>query len=286
MERSHFAPTTFRFAQITALKIIDTGSSGPYKAIAATEATLPDYVVYRPMDLDAACDAEGKLPVIVFGNGGCSDSSLAHERVLSEIASHGYLIIAIGALELVPGRERAHTPASRLLDAIGWITAQAADQASECFERVNTNRIAAMGQSCGGAQVVYAAADPRVTTSILFNAGMGELTMAGADKESLRALHGPIVYIVGGPTDIAYVNAELDYARIDHVPVAFTSLVQGGHMGTFAEEFGGSFARVARDWLDWQLKGRADHAAVFVAGDLTGYPGWTAKARNFERLSA
>ncbi len=207
-------------------------------------------------------------------------SECAGLRVLSEIASHGYLINAIGALALVPGRERAHTPASRLLDAIGWITAQAADQASEYFERVNTNRIAAMGQSCGGAQVVYAAVDPRVTTAILFNAGMGELTMAGADKESLRALHGPIVYIVGGPTDVAYVNAELDYARIDHVPVAFTSLEQGGHMGTFAEEFGGSFARVARDWLDWQLKGRADHAAVFVAGDLTLYPGWTAKARN------
>ena len=109
---------------------------------------------------------------------------------------------------------------------------------------------------------------------------MGELTMAGADKESLRALHGPIVYIVGGPSDIAYANAELNYARIEHVPVASTSLQEGGHMGTFAEEFGGSFARMARDWLDWQLKGRVDRAAVFVAGDLTRYPGWTAKARN------
>ena len=107
-----------------------------------------------------------------------------------------------------------------------------------------------MGESCGGAQVVYAATDPRVTTSILFNAGMGELTVAGADKESLRALHSWIVYIVGGPTDVANANTELDYPRIEHVPVAFTSLEQGGHMGTFAKEFGGSVARVARDWLD------------------------------------
>ncbi len=44
--------------------------------------------------------------------------------------------------------------------------------------------------------------------------------------------------------------------------------------------------RAAHDWLDWQLKGRADHAAVFVAGDLIGYSGWTAKARNVERRSA
>ena len=130
MEQTDFAPTTFRFAQITALKIVDKGSSGPYKAIAATEAMLPEYVVYRPMDLDAASAAEGKLPVIVFGNGGCADSPRAHKRVLSEIASHGYLIIGIGALEIAPGWEHAPTAAARLLGASDWITAEAGGRVS------------------------------------------------------------------------------------------------------------------------------------------------------------
>jgi hypothetical protein len=138
-----------------------------------------------------------------------------------------------------------------------------------------------MGQSCGGAQVVYAAADPRVKTSVMFNSGMGEMTMAGADKESLKKLHAPIVYIIGGPSDVAFANAQLDYERINHIPVAFADLGTAGHMGTFGEEFGGSFSRVALAWLDWQFKGKGPGAKIFLNSELAAFPGWTVKAKNF-----
>jgi hypothetical protein len=116
---------------------------------------------------------------------------------------------------------------------------------------------------------------------MMFNSGIGNMTMAGAGPESLRAVHGPIVYIVGGPAEVAYPNAVLDYERIDHVPVAFTSLDEGSHMGTFGEENGGSFARMALDWLDWRLKGKEERAQVFRSADVTRYPGWTVRGKNF-----
>ncbi|TDH28718.1 alpha/beta hydrolase [Segetibacter sp. 3557_3] len=268
-------------AQVVDLKVIDNGSSGPYKAIAAKEATLPDFTVYRPKDLTVASKAEGKLPVIVFGNGGCSNTSITHEKVLSEIASHGYIIIAVGPLPKEPRVPDASTPSKMLIDAIDWMIAQSKDKNSEYFQSADTNKIAAAGQSCGGAQVVYASADPRVKSSIMFNSGMGEMTMAGASKESLKKLHAPIVYIIGGPSDVAFANAQLDYDRLTHVPVAVAGLGNGGHMGTFGVEFGGSFSKIALKWLDWQFKAKSSGAEVFLENDLTNFPGWTVKAKNF-----
>ncbi|MBC6613246.1 alpha/beta hydrolase [Hymenobacter sp. BT507] len=269
------------FAQIVDSKVVENGSSGPYKAIAATEASLPNYVVYRPKDVKAAAKAEGKLPIIVFGNGGCSNTSITHEKVLSEIASRGYVIVAIGPLARTLAPKPTSTESSMLLDAVTWITAQSKDKKSEYYQRVATDKIAAMGQSCGGAQTLYVSSDPRIKTSILFNAGIGNMTMAGASKASLQQLHGPIAYIVGGPSDIAYANAELDYDRIDTVPVALATLTAKGHMGTFDEAFGGSFSQMALAWLDWQLKGKNSRSTVFLDKDLGKFPGWSVKAKRF-----
>jgi len=274
-------------AQVVNSKVIDKGGSGPYTAIAATEATLPNYTVYRPRNLATAARREGPLPVIVFGNGGCSNSSLTHERVLTEIASHGYVIIAIGALELKRGtRQHASTESSRLIDAMNWIEQQAANPESDYHQRVALDKLAAAGQSCGGAQVLYVASDPRVKSAIMFNSGIGDMTMAGASEESLAGLHSPIIYIVGGEPDVAMANAKLDYQRITGVPVALANLKGGGHMGTFGDEFGGSFARMALDWLDWQLKGKQASASVFLEGDMSAYPGWTVSVRNFPEATA
>lgn len=54
-----------------------------------------------------------------------------------------------------------------------------------------------------------------------------------------------------------------------------------GHGGTFDEKFGGSFARITIDWLDWQLKYKNETSKVFLKPELTAYPGWTVKTNNF-----
>lgn len=271
------------FTQIIKQKVIDEGGSGPYKAIAVTEATLINYVVYRPENLDAAFRKEGKLPILVYANGGCSDTSITHEKVLSEIASHGYIIIAIGAMQMdIQDRKHNSTPGSMLTDAIDWIVKRSQDANSDYFQKVDTNKIAAGGQSCGGAQVLSVAADTRITSYMMYNSGMGDMEMAGASKSTLKNLHAPIIYIIGGPPDVAHPNAILDFERIEkHIPTAFADLTEGGHMGTFAEKYGGSFSKMSIDWLDWQFKGK-DNSSIFLKYDLKDYPGWTMKAKNFK----
>ncbi|MFD2999964.1 hypothetical protein ACFS7Z_06305 [Pontibacter toksunensis] len=270
------------FAQINKAKIIDNGGSGFYKAVAVSEKSLPDFVVYRPENIRKAVKKEGKLPVIVFANGGCANSSINHERVLSEIASQGYVVIAIGALQMtLDERKHESTDAKMLLKAIDWITAQADNKKGDYYKNVNLDKIAAGGQSCGGAQILAVAGDSRIKNFMMFNSGMGDMTMAGASSKSLEMLDAKIIYIVGGQSDIATNNALLDYERINHVPVAFANLVEGGHMGTFGEEYGGSFAKMATDWLNWLFKGK-DSSSVFLKSELSKYPGWTMKSKNFE----
>lgn len=273
--------TIYGFGQIVQSKIIDNGGSGLYKAVAVTEETLQDFVVYRPLDINLATENEGKLPVIVWANGGCMDSSIHHERLLSEVASHGYVIIAIGKLQMTV-EERIHkpTPDDEMLKAINWIAERANTTGNDYFNKVDLESVAAAGMSCGGAQTFRVAYDKRIKTYIIFNAGMGDMSMAGASKESLKSLHGSIIYIVGGESDIAYNNALLDYDRIDSVPIAFASHETAGHGGTFTEEYGGSFARMALDWLNWKFKDK-DGAKVFLEKNLINYPGWTMKSKNF-----
>lgn len=262
-------------------KTIDDGGSGPHTALAVTETSLLDYVVYRPEDIKAAQE-EDPLPVVIFANGGCNDTSLPFERMLSEIASHGYIVIALGAMqESLDDRPLNKSPNEKMPEAVDWLEEQSSSEPSDYYQAVNMNRIAFAGQSCGGAQVLAMADDPRVDTYLMFNSGIGDMTMSGADRDFLSEVHGPIVYIIGGESDVAFDNAQLDYERLDQVPVAFANAIDGGHSGTFEEPYGGSFATMALKWLDWQLKDQQTNAPIFLEGDLDSFPGWTMKAKNF-----
>ena len=218
---------------------------------------------------------------MVWANGACANTSTEHERFLSEIASHGYVIVAVGNLQTAPEEgNRGQADEAALLGAIDWMTGQAAQEGTEYYGQVDTSKLAAAGMSCGGAQVMRIAGDPRVARYMMFNSGMGDMTMAGASRSSLEALTGEVLYVEGGETDIAYQNALMDYDRIGQVPIYFASHATIGHGGTYGEEYGGSFAALALDWLDWQFKGK-DNSAIFREGDPERYPDFTMKAKNY-----
>ena len=277
------------------MKVPEYGGSGPFKAVAVREKTLPDFVVYRPMNLDAAMNVgqrglfgrgevkREQLPVLIFCNGGCMDTSIGYENMLTEVASYGYVVVAIGELQMMAQHEKdQHTPSSMVQKALDWICQRAADPASPYYNKVDTTRMAAAGHSCGGAQVLANAADPRLKTYLILNAGMGKMTMADASALSLKQLHGPILYLVGGTTDVAWQNAQMDYEAIKKVPVVLADNTQSGHGGTYEQPLGGANARMVRAWLDWQLKGKSEPEALFLRSDLTGYDQWTIKHKNFK----
>ena len=270
--------------QILKQKVVDNGGSGMFKAVAVKEKGLPDFVIYRPKDFLHTHARQGALPILMFGNGGCADTSIGYERMLTEIASHGYVVVAIGEMQDKRfDRPEGHTPSSELKRGLDWITDQSKTKGSDYYQNVDPERVAAAGHSCGGAQVLANAADPRLKTYLILNAGMGDMEMAEASKESLLNVHGPILYVVGGPDDVAYQNAQKDYERIHHVPVALANHPASGHGGTYYDKYGGDYGRLVIDWLDWQFKGNKANAGIFLKGDLRNYKGWDVRAKNFKQ---
>lgn len=345
------AACTFCLAQTEHSQVIEGGGTGPYKSVAVGDASLPTHMIYRPYNLEACVANEGKLPVLLYANGACANNSLEMSRLLSEVASYGYIVLAIGPYEDMPDdkfyaqwkgvvrgwypetkkdaimgngerltpyteaelaeraaqqeaerkaaeaaakkarSKKAAAPApqpfrtypKQLLEAMDWITDQNANPQSEYYHMVDLDKVAAMGQSCGGAQVIAIGHDPRIKTCMIFNSGMGEMSMSGASKESLANLHTPMLYLNGGTADVAFPNANGDYGRIEDLPVVKISTLDGHH-GTYYEAHAGAYAVAARMWLDWQLKGRVAASALFMNDEYIKalHPDWTFERKNWK----
>jgi hypothetical protein len=261
----------------------DTPGTGRFPAMKEEVPALPRHVVYRPKDL--ASLGSTRLGVVAWGNGGCSADGASSRFHLLEIASHGYLVIASGRILSGPGappREpapaqtgqpaAARTQVSDLTDAVDWALAENRRTGSPYFGRIDPAQIAYSGWSCGGLQALQVAKDPRVKTLVIHNSGVlndgPNSTIPGMNvgKDILKTLHTPVIYIQGGPTDIAYANGMDDYQRISHVPAAIANLPVG-HGGTFNEPNGGAAASVAVSWLNWQLRGDQQSARRFLGDD-------------------
>jgi hypothetical protein len=269
--------------------VIEDGGTGPFKAVAMEEAGLPGMTIYRPASLEQFGGAL-QLPVLLWGNGACANTTQEHKNFLSELASHGYLILAIGRLDQIQDRdERSRTPTSsaELLFALEWLSAQVKTPGTAYSGKVDLSKVAAMGMSCGGLQAIEIAGDPRICTTVVCNSGVLPSPspmkgMPGVTKEALKQYHGPVLYLMGGPSDIAYKNAMDDFSRIESVPVAMVNR-DVGHGGTYSRPHGGEFAMVALAWLDWQLKGSQEAAKQFLGtdSDLKRDPKWTLQVKNF-----
>jgi len=257
-------------------RLIEDGGTGPYKAMMMQETSLPTHTVFRPKNLDAFSGGK-KLPVIAWGNGACANSPWEHVKFLSEVASYGFLVVAIGPMPQEGEHGSGRSTSSQMTDAINWAIAQNSDKKSPLFNKVDISKIAVSGMSCGGLQTLETAPDPRVTTAVICNSGIlgtpgsGMPGMPALTKDQLLKLHTPTLYILGGEKDIAYNNGMDDFRRINHVPV-FVANLDVGHGGTYGKPHGGEFAKVAAAWFKWQLKGDK------TAGELfTGNPAGLAK---------
>jgi dienelactone hydrolase len=258
--------------------VIENGGTGPYKAVALGEKTLPKFTIYRPQNLDDF-GLEQKVPVLLWGNGGCADSSAMHRLYLNEIASHGFIVFAVGPFSSLykppqMGPMGGDREKISLLEALDWAIVENSRKSSVYFGKLDTDKVAAMGMSCGGLQALEVSPDPRVDTSVICNSGIlngpppAGLSMPVLIKDTLKQLHSPIIYIIGGPKDIAYPNAMDDFKRIEKVPVAIINL-DVGHGGTYAQPHGGAFSGPTIAWLKWQLNGD-EEAALMFKGEKCG----------------
>ncbi|MFC3580868.1 alpha/beta hydrolase [Sphingomonas hylomeconis] len=276
----------------------DTRGTGAYPAIKLTDPGLPEHLIYRPADLDAL--GARKLGVMVWGNGGCSDDAASARFHLSELASHGYVVIAPGralsgpgappqpANPPPPGPLGIETTSAQVSAGLDWALAENKRRGSPLYRRIDPKMVAVSGHSCGGLQAIELAADARVRAVIIHNSGVFKdgsnpirgLTIA---KTALQKLHTPILYVMGGPGDVAWPNGNDDFDRIDRVPAAIVSL-DVGHGGTFRDANGGRVAQVDIAWLAWQLRHDSAAGRWFRGADcrLCTDPSWTIRKKRID----
>lgn len=270
-------------AKVITEKVGD-GGTGKYKAVVVGDPTLPTHTLYRPKDL-TPFGKELKLPIVLWGNGGGSTSSRAYRPFLAEIASHGFLVVAIGPLESKGGKGGGKSKSADLITGLDWVLAQN-EKDSDYRGKIDTKKVAAMGHSLGGLQALEISTDPRITTTVLWNSGVlpgGKSIGPKVRRDDLNKLRLPLLYVIGGPKDIAYKNAEDDFAAIKDVPI-FLANRDVGHGGTFSAPNGGPFGQVAVAWLQWQLKANKDAAKHFL-GDPPGLANdkkWSVKMKNLK----
>lgn len=281
--------------------------SGPYSAIIEGDPGVPGHTIYRPENL-SPFNQKNPLPVVAWGNGGCANSSQFYSPFLAEIASRGFLVVAIGPYTPEPAPKTGgmgmggQTKSSQLLEALDWATAENKRQDGKYFQKLDPSKFAVFGHSCGGLQALEVSPDPRVTTTLVMDSGIvipGAMPKAGMPpggapkkpapkagvaqgaapkvpmggamaigKDILNKLHSPVIYINGGEKDIAYANGMDDFAKIEKVPVAMANL-DVGHGGTYSEPNGGEFGRIAVAWLQWQLK-KDENAGKMFSGQSCG----------------
>ncbi|MBU6164922.1 MAG: alpha/beta hydrolase [Alphaproteobacteria bacterium] len=274
--------------------------SGRFKAVMATADALPAHVIYHPANLARA----GKLPVVAWGNGACINAGNRFRYFLTEIASHGYLVLANGvmgnpALEVGPQenppvrppgspppppppprdpnapptpnqlRAPGTTTPQQLIESIDWAIAENARPGSPLFGRIDTGRIAVMGQSCGGVQTLRVAGDPRISTIMVWNSGVGMIPGNPANPAAvLDSIHTPVAFIHGDRNnDVAFYASEANARALARVPV-FQAWQDGmTHLGTYGQANGGFYGKIAVAWLDWQLKGNGKAGRMFTGPD-------------------
>lgn len=291
-------------AQTKHCVVMDGGGSGPYKAVMTDDEGLPGFTIYRPSDIQAASKVEGALPVVLFGNGGCNRSSQPYAKFLTEVASHGYVLMAVEewSEEFDPNENKiweeddakntlkVNDAKSLVNKALNWLEKENQRTGSELYQTVNTQNVAAMGYSCGGVQalIIGTLGDKRIKTVVCMNTGAfpsGTILDGMIEKADLQKLTTPIIYMLGGEKDNASPNGRDDFKRINHVPVVLATYPSVGHEATYQEHQGGAFGQMARTWLDYQLKGKKQYENLFRYSDKgNDFEGWEITQKGFDKM--
>jgi len=250
-----------------------TYGSGRYPAYYSEHPGLKGHTIYSPK----AQIAE-KMPVILWGNGMCSDQGLGFRNFLTEVASHGYYIIANGEPK---GKGQASN--QKMVDALNWIDKVAG---TGNLTNVDKNKIGAAGQSCGGWQAYRVSTDKRIKLTGIFDSGgnMGGKGAGAGAGFSLKQLHAPVGYFLGGTSDMAYRPGTQDYQNLPpSIPAVLVNNPKGGHMQDFMTKQGGLVAFAGRSFFDWILKNSTEGREVLLSkSSRLAKAGWQVQNKGFK----
>ena len=130
-------------------------------------------------------------------------------------------------LEGAPQRQEN---ADDMRSAIDWASKENARTGSPLKGKIATDKVAAMGTSCGGFLTIALGADPRVKTIGVLNSGVQQPPAGQAQgkaqgkaspqptPEALTKLHQPVLLLNGGEPDFLMGASATTFDLIDKLP--------------------------------------------------------------------
>lgn len=240
--------------------------SGPGRVTRLRPPSLTTHTLYWPAQW-----SKGLLPIVAWGNGydgKCSNSSLPYAAFLSEIASHGYFVVAVGnddidypqpeGLEVLADGRPIRTQASALRKAVDWAIAENRRAGSPYAGRLDTGKIAYMGHACGGSQAMASSSDPRATTIVVLNAA-ARFRPGASDAHKT-----PLAHFEGSQDDAGVLvagDANFAGAQAAGWPMYKAALTGVSHDGAYPGP-DRRWSKAVLAWLDWQLKGDSNAATA------------------------
>ncbi|KAK4161310.1 hypothetical protein QBC43DRAFT_357846 [Cladorrhinum sp. PSN259] len=231
-----------------------------------TSSSLSRHTFFAPRNVPAGT----KLPVLLWGNGGCSADALGQAPFLTQLASHGVLIIVQGT-----PRGSGSTNDAMMREAIDFISSNAG---KGNFTNVDASRITAAGWSCGGVEAYSQINDPRVSNIGIWSSGLL------GDYDKARNFRKPVFFFLGGPSDIAYANGERDYSYMPAGTPKWKGNLNVGHGGTYGDRNGGKFGIIGAKWVQWVMRGNAT-AGQYLTGEGAKKDGWQVVSQDLQKLT-
>ncbi|KAK4193128.1 hypothetical protein QBC35DRAFT_547287 [Podospora australis] len=239
-----------------------TGPFGP--ASYSTEGSLSSHTLYAPKNIPSG----SKLPILIWGNGGCSANGLDFQGFLNEISSHGVFVISQGT-----PNGRGQTNSGQMKTALDWVFSGS----SKYHQYLEKSRVSVSGMSCGGVEAYDLAGDSRVGNIGIFNSGL----MSPADSQRIAAtIRKPVFFFLGGRGDIAYENGERDYRVLPQGTPSWKGNLDVGHGGTYSQPNGGKFGVAAVRFFQWTLRGNATASQFFTNDAEATQAGWQVEKKN------
>lgn len=134
------------------------------------------------------------MPFIAFGNGACQTNGAQYRNFLTEIASHGYVIVADGP---PTGSTGGQSKLDDMRASINWANTTAAAK----LGKIDTDQILTMGHSCGGLESMSVAYHNLKVKHIV----MLDISIFQDNRRYLlKEINVPVAWFVGGPKDMGY----------------------------------------------------------------------------------
>ncbi len=227
--------------------VTDYSKAGPFATTVEMKVGPGQaYTVYRPAML-----GEGgfKHSPIIFGPG-IGQSVSVHTTMLTNFASHGFVVVGTPVLSGGPGDAGN---LKKMKDGLDWILAQNA-AAGSYQGKLDVTRAISMGYSVGGTSAVQLGSHEAVATTVSIHG-----------HTAMSAMHGPLLQTTGTKDTVGIPLQQNTYAMSQ--VQTFLGTVTGADHGYIQNAGGGEERPAILAWMRYWINGDEGAKRYFYGED-------------------